>query len=93
MMFKKILLVAAISSIGVSAFAFNNDQVQKSVQLKTGSTVHIFKDGKMAMEDKYGRPQRMQEGAVMEVENGQKITMQGDEVARLDSILRENNYP
>lgn len=92
-MFKKILLVAAISSIGVSAFAFNNDQVQKSVQLKTGSTVHIFKDGKMAMEDKYGRPQRMQEGAVMEVENGQKITMQGDEVARLDSILRENNYP
>lgn len=91
-MSKKILLVAAISAIAVSAFAFDEGQVQKSVQLKDGSTVHIFKDGKMAMEDKYGRAVRMEPGTTMEATNGEKIKMQGDEVMRLDSILRPAHH-
>ena len=90
-MFKNILLVAAISAISVSAFATGNDQVQQSVQLKDGSTVHIFKDGKMAMEDRFGRAVRMEPGHVMEARNGEKIKMQGDEVGRLASILFVTN--
>lgn len=86
-MFKKFMLVAAITTLSVSALAFGGAEVQKTVPLKDGSTVHIFKDGKMAMEDKYGRSVRMEPGHVMEAKNGEKITMQGDEVARLDSIL------
>ncbi|MCX7169838.1 MAG: CopK family periplasmic copper-binding protein [Proteobacteria bacterium] len=90
-MFKKILLAAAICTITVSAFASGNDQAQRSVQLKDGSIVHIFKDGKMAMEDNYGRAVRMAPGHVMEAKNGEKIKMQGDEVGRLASILFVTN--
>jgi len=92
-MFKKFLIVAAMSAIGVSAYAFDTTDVQKSVQLKDGSTVHIFKNGKMAMEDKYGRSASMKPGQVMEAVDGQKITMQGNEVARLESAIRDHKYP
>ena len=85
-MFKKIMLVAAISTIAASAFAFDSADVQKVIELKDGSTVYIFKNGKMAMENRYGRTERMDPGHVMETKDGQKITMQGDEVARLNTI-------
>lgn len=85
-MLKKILLVAAFSTIAASAFASNSADVQKVIELKDGSTVYIFKDGKMAMENSYGRTERMAPGHVMEAKDGQKITMQGDEVARLELI-------
>jgi hypothetical protein len=54
-MLKKMLAIVALSSLGVSAYAVDASQVQKSIELKDGSTVYIFKDGKMGMEDKYGR--------------------------------------
>ena len=85
-MFKKILLVAAFSTLAASSFAFDIADVQK-VELKDGSTVYIFKDGKMAMENKYGRVESMAPGHVMEAKNGVKITMQADEVARLNTLL------
>ena len=85
-MCKKILLVVAISTLVTSAFAFDDAQVQRVVQLNDGSTVYIFNDGKMAMENRYGRTERMAPGHVMETKDGQKIIMRGDEVARLDLI-------
>ncbi|WP_426148893.1 CopK family periplasmic copper-binding protein [Polaromonas sp. DSR2-3-2] len=33
---------------GLSAFAVDQAGIEKSVELKDGSTVHLFKDGKMA---------------------------------------------
>ena len=38
--------------------------------------VYIFKDGKMAMEDKLGRAVRMKKDTVMETKDGQKIIKQ-----------------
>ncbi|WP_246128901.1 CopK family periplasmic copper-binding protein [Zoogloea oleivorans] len=52
---------------------------------------YIFKDGKMAMEDKYGRATRMKKETVMETKDGRKIIMHGDEVMRLDSLLRHGD--
>ena len=66
------------------------ERVEKSIPMKDGSTVYIFKDGKMGMEDKMGRAVRMKHGEVMETKDGQKIMMHGDEVMRLDSILRHD---
>ena len=86
-MFKKMLAIVALSSLGVTAYAVDASQVEKSIELKDGSTVYIFKDGKMGMEDKYGRATYMESGHVMETKDGQKITMVGDEVGRLDSLL------
>lgn len=90
-MLKKMLMVAALSMAGVSAYAVDAAQVEKSIELKDGSTVYIFKDGKMAMEDKVGRVVRMKKDTVMETKDGQKIIMHGDEVMRLDSLLKKGH--
>ena len=87
-MFVKTLLAAAGAMLAFSAVAFEANDIAKSVALKDGSTVHVFKDGKMAMEDKFGRAVRMNEGQAMETREGQRIGMVGDEVARLGIILR-----
>lgn len=89
-MFRKILIVVASSMVALSAFAVDTGNVKKSFELKDGSTVYIFKDGKMGMEDKLGRPTRMKPGQVMEAKDGQKLIMIGDEVMRVES-LRHND--
>ena len=90
-MLKKLLMVVAISAVTATAFAVDAAQVEKSIELKDGSTVYIFKDGKMAMEDKLGRAVRMKKDTVMETKDGQKIIMHGDEVMRLDNILHKDH--
>ena len=90
-MFKNILVVVAMSTAVATAFAGEYEAqaaAKQVIDLKDGSTVYIFKDGKMAMEDKYGRSVNMQEGTVMEAKDGQKIIMHGDEVMRLERLLR-----
>ena len=90
-MLKKALMVAALGIATTSAFAVDVDQVEKSIPMKDGSTVYIFKDGKMGMEDKYGRATRMKKDTVMETKDGQKVIMHGDEVMRLDSLLKKGH--
>ncbi len=67
----------------------SNTQDEQTIPLKNGTVLHIFKDGKMAMEDQYGRPVRMNQNEVMETKNGDKIMMHGDEVMRLDELLNK----
>ena len=85
-MLKVLSLMAAIGLVCTSALAADMVKVEKSIPFKDGSTLYIFKDGKMGMEDKLGRTVRMKQGHVMETKDGQKIIMIGDEVARLDWI-------
>jgi Copper resistance protein K len=87
-MFTKILIVAASSMFALSAFAVDPSNVVKSVELKDGSTVYQFKDGKMGMEDKLGKVVQMKEGHVMETKDGQRVIMVGNEVARMETVLR-----
>ena len=65
-------------------------EAKQVIDLKDGSTIYVFKDGKMAMEDKLGRAVRMKKDTVMETKDGQKILMHGDEVMRLDSLLKKD---
>ncbi len=90
-MLKKLLMVVAMSAVTATAFAVDAAQVEKSIELKDGSTVYIFKDGKMGMEDKLGRAVRMKKDTVMEAKDGQKIIMHGDEVMRLDNYLHKDH--
>lgn len=90
-MFKKILFVAFSGVIAMSAFAVDRSKVEKSIDLKDGSTVYIFKDGKMGMENKFGKTVRMKEGQVMEAKDGQRIIMVGDEIMRLEDVLHEQH--
>ncbi len=86
-MLKKILFAIASGTIALSAFAVDNSKVEKSIELKDGSTVHVFKDGKMGMENKLGRVEAMKPGHVMETKDGQRIIMIGNEVFRLEEVL------
>lgn len=90
-MFKKILVAAASSMIALPVLAADANQVEKSIQLKDGSTVQVFADGKMAMEDKFGRAVYMEPGHVMQTKDGTQLAMNGNEVARLDQLLSNNN--
>lgn len=91
-MFKKILAAAAGSMIAVTAVALESIDMERCVTLKDGSRVHVFRDGKMGMESAYGRAVRMDPGSVMEAKDGQKITMRGDEVARVDGIIAAKSW-
>lgn len=88
---KKLLIASIFAVVSVSALAVDASQVEKSIPLKDGSTVYIFKDGKMGMEDPYGRAVPMKEDRVMETKDGRKIMMHGNEVMRLDNILHEGH--
>jgi len=90
-MLKKLAIMASMLTVAGAAFAVDMGNVAKKFDLRDGSTVYVFKDGKMAMEDRLGRTVGMKAGHVMETKDGQKITMVGDEVARLDSLLWQDN--
>ena len=90
-MLKKLLAVVAMSAITASAFAVDASQVEKSIPLKDGSTVYIYKDGKMGMEDKFGRAAYMKHGTVMETKDGKRIVMIGNEVWRVDQLLHKDH--
>lgn len=92
--FVKLALIAVLSTAGATtAFAhhFARDEAKQVIDLKDGSSLYVFKDGKMAMEDRYGRATRMEQGVVMETIDGQQIKMQSDEVARLNSLIIEGH--
>ena len=86
---KQLLLATVLSAAAATALAISADQVEKSIPLKGGSTLHILKGGKMAMEDKLGKAVSMKPGEVMETVDGKKIMMHGNELVRLDRYLQE----
>lgn len=88
MLLNKLAITAAILAAASGAFAVELTQVDKSFVLKDGSTVYIFKDGKMAMEDKLGRVVPMKHGELMQTADGQRIVMLGNELARLDWVRK-----
>lgn len=89
-MLKKIILVTMSAGLVASAYAGGNAAAERSHALKDGSTVHVFADGKMGMEDRYGRSYSMPDGHIMETADGKTIVMQGNEVGRVDQLLRGN---
>ena len=87
------LLASAQASADVSStFGGNQYQLERTHTLKDGSTVYLFKDGKMGMENRLGIPARMQEGVAMETRDGQKIIMKGDEVWRVQYLLNRERF-
>ncbi|HRP96237.1 MAG TPA: CopK family periplasmic copper-binding protein [Rhodocyclaceae bacterium] len=82
-MWEKFTLVAAASLAAFSVHAVSDRYVEQTVELKDGTRVHIFKDGKMGMEDRLGRAFLMPEGQVMEARDGRTLVMNGNEVWRV----------
>lgn len=94
----KLNLTAIALTVAVAGTAFPviaGDQLsqntKQTVGLKDGSTLYIFKDGKMSMEDKSGRAMLMKAGQVMETKDGQRLVMVGNEVARLETLQKQGH--
>lgn len=80
------------ASAAVEPVTLTSSQVARAAALKDGSMVHVFKDGKMGMVDRFGRPVRMNEGHAMETRDGQRIMMVGDEVARVHTLMHDDRH-
>lgn len=87
-MLSKLAIMAAMAAAGSAALAHDLSNVVRTVPLADGTSVVIFQDGKMAMEDKFGRSVSMNEGHTMRALDGQLIRMAGNETARLDCIRK-----
>lgn len=55
-MLKKLVIMSAMLSAAITSLAADETKVARKFELKDGSTVYVFKDGKMGMEDRRGRP-------------------------------------
>ncbi|MGH8789622.1 MAG: periplasmic Cu(I)/Cu(II)-binding protein CopK [Cupriavidus necator] len=84
---KNNLAIAALTLVSLSASAADRSDIVKSYALRDGSTVHVFKDGKMGLENPFGRAVSVKEGQMLEAKDGTRITMKGNEVLRLDHVL------
>ena len=89
----KFLAAAMVSLISVSALADHvaRAEAKQVIELKGGTTLYVFEDGKMGMEDKFGRAVPMKEGSEMETKDGRKFKMAKDEVARMYDLLKKEH--
>lgn len=62
------------------------------VPLQGGFTLHEYQDGKMAVENPFGRPVSTHAGTVLTEASGTAIRMVGNEVARLSAEFRSKNH-
>ena len=86
-MLRNISVAIAGTLFALSAFAVDTSNVKQTIPLQDGSTVYVFKDGKMGMENNLGQSVRMKPGHVMVTKDGKKLVMVGDEVMRVDQVL------
>ncbi|MBN9373605.1 CopK family periplasmic copper-binding protein [Hydrogenophaga sp.] len=87
------ITVFALSLLASSAFASDaaNQEAKQTVALKDGGILYVFKDGKMAKEDRYGRAEYLRSGIVLQTVDGKEITASSNEVARLDYLLKKGH--
>jgi len=94
-MLNRIIAVVALSSVAVFALASERDarnEAKEVIEMQDGGTLYVFENGKMAYANKVGKAISMKKmGAVLTAKDGKKITVVGNEWARLDSLLRKND--
>lgn len=90
MNFKLSLLILTLAAAPAFASDYARAEASKVVALKGGETLYVFKDGKMAKENRFGRAVYLQPSEILETADGQKITAVGNEVARLSILLKKD---
>lgn len=92
---RKMPIIAAIVFAISASQAFAHDAaIQNSsnvYDLKDGGALYVFKNGKMALEDKFGRVSQLKGGEVLETKDGKRITANGNEIAELDFLLLQGH--
>lgn len=87
------LAAVLLSTLASTAFASDalTSNADKTYRLKDGGTVFVFKDGRLAMADKFDRAIHVSKGQELETTDGQKITMTSSESARLEFLQRQGH--
>ena len=85
-----IVLAAALAGVAAPVFADDaaKQEAKEVMNLKDGSTLYLFKNGKMAKENKLGRVVHLKSGEVLEAVDGRKVVAVGNEVGPLDSLKK-----
>jgi hypothetical protein len=88
-----IALLLAVAGAPAPASARHDLALESSraVDLKDGGILYVFKDGKMAKENRHGRVESLGKGAVLEAADGRKVTAVGNETAKLDILLNDGH--
>ena len=82
-------VVLALSAVALTASAATGE---RQVPLSHGGTLHIYPNGKMAMENQYGHVVQLQEGQTVQAQDGSSITTHGNEEARLSFEQHLNQH-
>lgn len=83
------LVIASLAALVLAAPALaQKPDAQRTIELKDGTTLYIYRDGKMAMENRVGQPVPMREGVRMETKTGEVLIMKGNEIWRLYDPMR-----
>lgn len=86
-------LAGLLAAVGTPTLARDELDATRAeaVQLKDGSTLYLFKDGRMARENRYGRAVPTKKGEVLEAADGRRITATSNESARLNRLLMDGH--
>ena len=92
-MLKQFVATILLSAVTATAFAGHNAryEAKQIYDLKDGTTLYVFQDGKMALESRYGFAVPLQKGSVLETRDGQKITAGDDSILRLGDLLEREH--
>ena len=92
-MIRKFNILVLSFAATLPAFAMDAAQFEakQTVPLVNGETLYVFKDGKMAKANRFGRTVFLKQGEVVQSAGGQKISTVGNEVARLDVLGRKGH--
>lgn len=87
-----IALFTAAVTAAAPAFADHKAQeaAREVIPLSSGETLYIFKDGKMAKADQFGRAAFLKIGETLRTADGRVIKATSNEVAHLTSLLAED---
>lgn len=84
-----LVTAATLSLMSLTVFAADGYPrvwpIEKRVELKDGGTLIVYKDGKTAVEDRYGNPVwKVRAGGTVETRTGERVAINSNEMQRLD---------
>ena len=84
---RHVLTIGAFAAaVGAApVLAASPPDIEKTYEMKDGSKLLVYRDGKMAMQNTAGHPIYMKDGVEMQTRDGTRLMMKGNELWRLDA--------
>lgn len=83
------VVLGVVASFALADEGHTRRAAERTIPLQDGAIVYVFEGGKMGLENKYGIAQYTKPGTMLKAQDGTEFAMVGNEVARLDALLKE----